>query len=392
MVRSPVPAGLPKVWILIGDLSRTGVPILLARYLGSGPVDPAGSVRVVARFDGPVRADLEALGVEVTTLDRPDRRSVVGAASVGLRSAGFEGSGRRVRASGWRWILRHGERPDVVLVHGAGGVELLDALDGSAPLVVHLHELAVGLARSADRERLGAVLDEAVTVMAVSEPVRDLAVRFGADRRRTVLLPGVVDPRVSSRGPRPQRAFTGSGQFVVGGVGTVGWRKGTDRLAAIAYGLRSPTRRVSVRWVGGRPSGPDIEWVEADDPVRWFDERPDPWSVLSDVDVVVIPSREDALPLVALEAAQRGLPVVATATGGLPDLLADGRGWVVGTHDVPGLISAVGTVLEDRDAAAVAAAGLRDHVERHHGAAPVAARWWNELTAAAGGGSSEPPG
>jgi glycosyltransferase involved in cell wall biosynthesis len=47
--------------------------------------------------------------------------------------------------------------------------------------------------------------------------------------------------------------------------------------------------------------------------------------LLAAADVMVIPSRVDGAPTVALEAMAAGLPIVATRAGGLPELLVDGK-------------------------------------------------------------------
>jgi glycosyltransferase involved in cell wall biosynthesis len=50
----------------------------------------------------------------------------------------------------------------------------------------------------------------------------------------------------------------------------------------------------------------------------------DPVSVLSRVDAVVVPSRNEGLPLVLLEAMHTGLPVIATPVGSVPEAIEHG--------------------------------------------------------------------
>ena len=50
----------------------------------------------------------------------------------------------------------------------------------------------------------------------------------------------------------------------------------------------------------------------------------------SSIDVLLIPSRHEGLPLAALEAMAHGVPVIAFAVGGLPNLINDHHnGWLV---------------------------------------------------------------
>ena len=55
----------------------------------------------------------------------------------------------------------------------------------------------------------------------------------------------------------------------------------------------------------------------------------DVWPAMAAADVVCIPSKSDAFPVVMLEAMAAGRPIVATRVGGIPEAI---------THDVNGLL------------------------------------------------------
>lgn len=59
------------------------------------------------------------------------------------------------------------------------------------------------------------------------------------------------------------------------------------------------------------------------------------------------------------EALARGLPVVATMTGVIPDLVGDGAGLLVPVGDTPALVEALSRVLDDADLRASLAEGAR---------------------------------
>ena len=81
--------------------------------------------------------------------------------------------------------------------------------------------------------------------------------------------------------------------------------------------------------------GPDRERLEALTPdrvrdrVRWHGRVPGPDHAFAASDVLCMPTRHDAYPLVALEAMARGVPVIASAIGGLPEMLGDGEAGVL---------------------------------------------------------------
>lgn len=385
----------PTVWILVHDLGRTGVPIVLARLLRR-TASARGCAHVVAIRGGALLDEIEGRVASVTVLEPSGRRSVPDAVSVGLAELGAAGPGAAVRRSAWRRRLRHLPPPDVVLVHGAGAWPVVDVVGAAAPVLLHLHELSAGLARSIPATSLPGVWSRAQRVLAVSRPVADLAVTLGASPRLVDLLPGVVETEVDPVADERVMASVNPGGFPeVMGAGTPGWRKGTDRLAAVAFELDRRDRPERVGWVGGPDPAAPVPPSPArpsplQEPVRWYDERSDPWSLLGSASVVVVPSREDPLPLVALEAGQHGRAVVAMGTGGLPELLADGRGRAVAGQDVRAFVDAVVGYLADPPAADAAGASLRAHVERHHAAAVVAPQWWSALVDLAGGPTIPP--
>jgi glycosyltransferase involved in cell wall biosynthesis len=81
--------------------------------------------------------------------------------------------------------------------------------------------------------------------------------------------------------------------------------------------------------------------------------------VLERAEVVVVPSFGEGFGMVALEAMERGRPVIASAVGGLPEIVDDGRtGLLVPPGDVEALAGAIAELASDHGrAAAMGAAG-----------------------------------
>jgi glycosyltransferase involved in cell wall biosynthesis len=92
-------------------------------------------------------------------------------------------------------------------------------------------------------------------------------------------------------------------------------------------------------------------------PVRFLGARRDVVRLMALADLFVLPSAWEARALVVQEAMAAGTPVVATAVGGLPDLL-DGTGVLVPPGNAPALAAAVARLLADpAEAARLGAAG-----------------------------------
>jgi glycosyltransferase involved in cell wall biosynthesis len=74
----------------------------------------------------------------------------------------------------------------------------------------------------------------------------------------------------------------------------------------------------------------------------------DPYYAVADV--FLLPSLSEGCPNVLLEAMAAGVPVVATAVGGVPEIVANGRDAIlVQKHDLAGLASAAAELLKNRE-------------------------------------------
>jgi len=102
------------------------------------------------------------------------------------------------------------------------------------------------------------------------------------------------------------------------------------------------------------------------DRVRFLGTRDDPEVFYREADLVVLTSRNEGTPLTILEAMAAGVPVLATAVGGVPDLLGDDRGVMVPRGDVPGFVDALSRLAGDTALRAKLAAAGREFVSRHY--------------------------
>jgi D-inositol-3-phosphate glycosyltransferase len=166
-------------------------------------------------------------------------------------------------------------------------------------------------------------------------------------------------------------------------VGRIQPLKGPDVAIRALHELGD--RRAQLVIVGGA-SGADgdvetrrahllVDELGLHDRVRFVE--PQPHHILSTyyraADVVLAPSRSESFGLVALEAAACGIPVVASAVGGLLSLVDDGRtGRLIDGRDPAEYARAVADILDDHDRRAAMGAAS---VER--------ARWYTWSFAAA---------
>jgi glycosyltransferase involved in cell wall biosynthesis len=147
--------------------------------------------------------------------------------------------------------------------------------------------------------------------------------------------------------------------LVVGGVGTMDWRKGPDLFVQLAAMVtrRLPDADVHFIWAGGEATGPtrgglvlDARRLGLGDRIRFVGPTEQPAELFAAMDVFALTSREDPFPLVMLEAAAAGVPLVCFAGGGgAPEFAHPDAGRVAAYLDVAGMATAVSDLLERED-------------------------------------------
>jgi glycosyltransferase involved in cell wall biosynthesis len=138
-------------------------------------------------------------------------------------------------------------------------------------------------------------------------------------------------------------------------VGTVAnYREQKDYPNLFAAARRVLAERKNVRFVaiGQGPQEAEIAALLADeefgDRLQLLGRRDDVSHVLAACDLFVLASKNEGLPIALVEALALGLPVVATAVGGTPEVVTDGlEGLLVPPSNPEQLASAIGRLVAD---------------------------------------------
>jgi len=194
------------------------------------------------------------------------------------------------------------------------------------------------------------------------------AVTHGIPRARLHLLPNVVDTDCF----QPGRGAAGTAVRLLA-AGRLVPQKRFDRFLALVAGLRHRTRTpVRGTLVGGgalkrslmtraRELGLKPEELEFMEPVE------DIRRLLQRSDVLVVTSDHEGTPNVVLEAMACGLPIVATAVGGIPEVVQDGvTGFLAKLERLGDLEEQALRLVEDAEMRARLGRQAREYVETHH--------------------------
>ncbi|GAA3778166.1 glycosyltransferase family 4 protein [Micromonospora maritima] len=240
---------------------------------------------------------------------------------------------------------------DVVHAHGLRAGLVAALARPTAPLVVTWHNavLAGGLRGAVSRLVERVVARSVRVALGASADLVDRAAALGAADARLapVAAPTLPAPRRRRAAVRAEFGVTGDRPLILS-VGRLHPQKRYDVLidAAARWRTRSPAPAVVIAGSGPAylPLAARISAARA--PVTLLGHRTDVADLLAGADLAVVTSDWEARQLFAQEALRAGVPLVATAVGGLPELVGDAA-VLVPPGDVDAVDAAVRELLDD---------------------------------------------
>jgi L-malate glycosyltransferase len=334
---------VPRVLLVVNSLGIGGTERMIETLVTH--MSRGGRVRFTVCSlgeEGVIGGRLKAAGVPVVALGRHGAAAQIAAGARDLRRM-LRGGGFDLvhtflyRAHCAGRLARAGLAPRVPLISSERCLG-----DNRGPLTRLVNRLT---ARASDR------------VLAVSRAVGERAVaRDGVPRERVAIVPNGVDtagpdPRSRARLRRALGLDERDVLFLY--LGRLHAEKGPDLLVRALQSLGS---RMPAGWrcvfVGDGPEKAALAkacaGLEGRVLLAGARRRVAPWLEASDV--LVLPSREEGMPVAALEAMAHGRAVVATAVGGTPEVVRDGEtGCLVPPGDAVALAAALERVARDAD-------------------------------------------
>ena len=295
--------------------------------------------------------ELTAAGVDLFRLVSPPR--------------GYRRERRLVRELLAQWrpavVHTHGYRPDVLLrdvIHQAG-----------CGAVSTVHGFTGGGWKNWVYERLDRrALRRFDAVVAVSVPAGELLAASGVAHDRIAVIPNAWSPVPGrlSRAAARERLGLPAEPAVIGWVGRLSAEKGPD-LALGALAALPPPRPL-LAMIGGGPEEERLkrlaERLAIASDIRWCGAQPDAGRLFGAFDLFLLSSRTEGTPMVLFEAVDAGVPIVASAVGGVPGVVTPAEAELVASEPAA-LAQGIARLLADPDRRAAHAAAARTRIARH---------------------------
>ncbi len=290
----------------------------------------------VTRPSSPVLLDeVRSAGVRVLELDR---------------SAQFD-----LRA--WRPLLRllREERTQILHSHKFGSnvwCALVARFAGVPLLVTHEHSWSFSddrLRVALDR-RVIAPRADAMIAVSSADARRMIAVERIPEHKIRVIPNGISQPVVAD--PGALRKELGLADLpIIGMVASLRPEKRVDLLLDAVQLVAATGRAFHVAIVGDGPLARELEsharTLAVADRVSFLGYRSDACELAAAFDIAVLTSDREGMPLSLLEYMALGLAIVATAVGGVPDVVADAReALLVAPGDASSVASALTRLLD----------------------------------------------
>jgi len=193
-------------------------------------------------------------------------------------------------------------------------------------------------------------------IVVVAPAQRPEVLRYGVPAERVFYIPNALDvtsiPPPHERQTLMREIGKGEPAPLVGVVGRLSKEKGVDVAIEAFEGFLRQGGKAYLVIVGDgeerRLLQRKVEASQISQRVAFLGERADGRQIIGALDVLLVSSLTEGLPNVILEAFAYKTPVVATAVGGVPELVRDGEtGWLVPPKDPQAITRAVMEVLQN---------------------------------------------
>ena len=348
---------MSRLQLISHSATQSGAPLILLRLAEWMKANSKFELDFVVRDHGLLSNEFEKIGsVQVPALQKAQPNRF---ARLAKRLRRMTGSSVRSTSS----TPTPSNHYDLVYSNTITNGDILEHLQPRCPVITHVHELEYWIEKCGARN-LELVKCHTDHFIAASYAVRDVLVnRYDINAEKVSVVhefvrPATFDPSSRRQSIRNQLGLTNE-DYVVVASGWEFWRKGRDLVPQLMCQINRlvPEKPVHFLWVGNYGTNEEEALLKSDllksGQDRYFHQtghvtNADDYFAAGDVFALL--SRDDAFPLVCLEAASLRLPVVCFMdSGGMPEFVEHDCGRVVPYLDLGSMAENIVDLMKNRE-------------------------------------------
>ena len=247
---------------------------------------------------------------------------------------------------------------DVVVSNTITNGEILEKIrrNYNGKIISYIHELEIGAKAFSNESSILKLIKNSTSFWVPSSIVNDYLInKWNILQGKISIMPYYIPSEKSEF--RLERIAKEN--FIIGGCGTIDWRKGADLFVVIAKQLfiKYPKASIIFRWAGAFPGieldrlNYEFRKCKLEDKVFFEFSSSNLNDFYNDIDLFLLPSREDPYPLVILEAAKFNIPAICfdTVCGSKDFILNSNGGIVVPFLDIDSTVESIISFYKDKD-------------------------------------------
>jgi glycosyltransferase involved in cell wall biosynthesis len=349
---------MSRLQLISHSATQSGAPLILLRLAEWLKANSKFELDFVVRDQGLLSSEFEKIGnVHVPTLGKTKPLNRIAKLATRVRRI----TGRPV--SNISSVPVSTQHYDLVYSNTITNGDILEHLQPRVPVITHVHELEYWIEKCGARN-LELVKIHTSHFIAASYAVRDVLVNsydINPEKISVVhefVRPATFDPSTPRTSIREQLGLTNE-DYVVVASGWEFWRKGRDLVPQLMCQINRlmPEKPVHFLWVGNYGTSDEEALLRSDliksGQDRYFHQTGHVTNAddyFASGDVFALLSRDDAFPLVCLEAASLRLPVVCFKdAGGMPEFVEHDCGRVVPYLDLRAMAEAIVDLMKNRE-------------------------------------------
>jgi glycosyltransferase involved in cell wall biosynthesis len=330
---------------LAHEASRTGAPIMLLHFLRWYRTNLKLPFLIIIKKGGSLTDDFKELGRTFVIFGNINNKFILGLTKL------FKPIILRMKLRFLVLVLKI-HRVKLIYSNSITNGEITEFLSRKGFIIItHVHELEQTILNYGEKN-LNAAKKSTSYFIAASDAVKqNLCSSYGISSEIVNVIYECIEMEGGERYNSNRRSeillelgISSSDAFIIGGGGIIDFRKATEIFVLVANQTISnyPALPLYFMWVGADPNDNMYSWILSDIRKLGLSDRviirpsvSDPFKYYNLFDLFLLTSREDPFPLICLENASLGVPVICfEGAGGMSEFVQNDAGSIIRYLDI----------------------------------------------------------